>query len=354
MKPRVTVIARADLTGLGVQSRNWVRLLNPNKVVVIDSRPFNKNDQHFEWYSSRKNVSAVYGFIKNHEINPILEDTDVLITFESTYNYQLLTVARRRGIKTILQNNWEFTDYLKNPALPMPDLLVNHSYWHLHDQSQLWPEITDYCPTPLFIEDFKEISEENESRIQTPMRFVHIAGRQTHEGRNGTHDLIQAIKLIPEDYDFELVIKVQNSQVEAIDDPRVTIDRSSPVDEKELYRNFDAMIMPRRYAGACLPMNEALASSLPVIMTDIDPNNKVLPEEWLVPADKKTVFMARTLIDVYSADHEKLAEKIIEFSELSQLTIDEYKKKAKEIAVKEFSSESVKKRWDSFMKRLGF
>lgn len=38
------------------------------------------------------------------------------------------------------------------------------------------------------------------------------------------------------------------------------------------------MILPRKYAGLCLPMNEALMSGLPVIMTDIEPNNVILPK----------------------------------------------------------------------------
>jgi DNA polymerase I-like protein with 3'-5' exonuclease and polymerase domains len=33
-------------------------------------------------------------------------------------------------------------------------------------------------------------------------------------------------------------------------------------------------------------MNEALLSGLPVIMTDVSPNNTILPPEWLVEATK--------------------------------------------------------------------
>lgn len=247
---RLTIIARCDNTGLGVQSRNWVRLLKPGKIILIDSSPFNNNKQNGDWYKEG-DIWPVYGFIKDQHIDKLLDDTDVLLTFEVPYNYNLLRRARQRGIKTILQNNWEFTDYLKDSSLPLPDLLVNHSYWHLDDQKNIWPEITGYCPTPLFVEDFNEILEENLSR-KDKIRFLHIAGRNTYEDRNGTNDVLQAISLIPENVDFELVIKTQTTEVKEIDDPRVTVDRNAPDDEKELYRNFDAMIMPRRYAGACL------------------------------------------------------------------------------------------------------
>jgi len=347
---KITIIARADLTGLGIQSRNWVRLLNPNKVIVIDSRPFNNNEQHFEWYD-HLNAYRIDGFIKTNEINPILDDTDILLTFEIPYNYQLISAARVRGIKTIIQNNWEFTDYIKQPLLPLPDLLVNHSYWHLEEQKVLWPDITEYCATPLFIEDYESIYQQNLTRTGKK-RFLHIAGRKTYEDRNGTQDLLDAMKLIPSNIDFELVIKTQTTNVNMFDDPRITIDKSEPTDEKELYRNFDAMILPRRYAGACLPMNEALASGLPVVMTDIDPNNKILPEEWLVSAEKKTSFQARTLVDVYSADHAALAERIAQLVGADDSLMYSYKELARNTAIKEYSAESIKHKWALLMQKL--
>lgn len=348
---KLTIIARMDLTGLGVQSRNWVRLLKPNKIILIDSTSFNKNEQHPEWYEGY-DTWRVDGFIQDYMIDKLLDDTDVLLTFETAYSYKLLARARNRGIKTIVQNNWEFTDYLQSPLLPMPDLLVNHSYWHLDDQKERWPDITEYCPTPLFIEDFEDIYLTNLKR-ENKVRFLHVAGRNTYEDRNGTNDVLKAISLIPENVDFELVIKTQTTEVEEINDPRITIDRDSPVDEKELYRDFDAMILPRRYAGACLPMNEALASGLPVIMTDIDPNNKILPGFWLVSATKKTEFMAREMIDVYESDPVELAGRIAQFAVADRPLLYGYKIMAREIAIKEYSSENVLEKWSLLLDRIG-
>lgn len=349
---KITIIARCDSTGLGIQSRNWVKLLNPNKVIVINSKPFNGNEQNYDWYKNRKNAFIVDGFIKQHEIAPILNNTDLLLTFEIPYNYQLIAEARRRGIKTIIQNNWEFTDYLLNPLLPLPDILMNQSYWHLDDQKSKWPDITEYCPVPLDIDRFSDVYEQNINRTGKK-RFLHIAGRGTHLDRNGTIDLIEAIKLIPKEIDFELVIKTQTVDVPFIDDGRVIVEKSSVIDEKEMYRGFDVVVMPRRYGGGCLPANESLASGLPVIMTDIDPNNKVLPNYWLVAANKKTSFMARTMVDVYSANHTELASRIAQFAVISDSTMYGYKIMAREIAIQEYSEESVFKKWTRLISKLG-
>ncbi len=348
---RLGIIARADLTGLGVQSRNWVRLLNPQKTIVINSQSFNGNEQHLDWYEGHGGY-IVNGFINHNEIIPILNNLDAIMTFEIPYNYELFRIARIRGVKTILQNNWEFTDYLKIPSLPLPDLMLNHSYWHLNQQKELWPNISDYCPSPVFIEDYDNIMLQNVDR-EGKRRFLHIAGRKTYEDRNGTQDLLAAIRLIPKGYDFELVIKTQTTEIGDLSDSRIIIDTSQPVDEKELYRDFDALIMPRRYGGACLPMTEALSSGLPVIMTKIDPNVSVLPEEWLIKVKHMGEFMTRTSIDLFSADHNDLADKIIEFVQLSQDSLIAQKILAREVAVKEYSSESVKEKFSLQLAKIG-
>lgn len=351
---RLGIIARADLTGLGIQSRNWVRLLNPDKVIVINSRPFNGNEQHFEWYANRRNAYRIDGFIKQGELSPVLDGLDAMLTFEIPYNYALLNVAKAKGVKVIVQNNWEFTDYLNKSNLPLPDLLVNQSYWHLDDQKARWPQITEYCPTPVFIEDYDDIMLQNIDRDATLMRrFLHIAGRKTYQDRNGTQHLIEAMKRVPKDQKFELVIKSQSADIGKINDPRITVDRSSPLDEKELYRDFDAMVMPRKYGGGCLPMNESLASGLPVIMPRIEPNNLVLPDSWLVPAKLTGSIETRSKIDIYTIDYQLFANKLVEFNTMPWEDLAAAKILAREIAVKEYSSEVVKEKWALLMNKIG-
>jgi glycosyltransferase involved in cell wall biosynthesis len=346
----VTIIARADLTGLGVQSRNWVRLLKPNKVIILDSTPFNNNEQFFEWY--RDYNRKVIDRINPQYYDDILKFTDVVLMFETPYNYGLIEAARARGVKTVLQNNWEFTDYLRNPSLPLPDLLVNHSYWHLDEQEKMFPDITDYCPTPLFIDDFAPNVKQNFDR-KGVRRFLHVAGRSTYEDRNGTKDLLEAVKLIPADVPFQLTIKTQTVPVEPINDPRVIIDTHSPFDERHLYFDFDAMILPRRYAGACLPMNEALASGLPVIMPNIDPNNKILPNYWLIGAEKTSSFMARTNVTVYSTNPAELANKIKEMALVDDRFLSAWKTEARLIAKREYAHNIVWDKWEKMLKRIG-
>lgn len=348
---RINVILRQDLTGLGVQTRAIARLLEPEQITVIDFSSINGNKQYphlIENLSGDKYV--INGFIQPKYFDKVLENTDILISCEIDYSagYSLTEYAQSKGIKVIIVANYEFADWLQNPNLPVPDVVANHSLWNnKHLESHLKREVP-VLPTPIDMGRYDEIYEENLKRSH---RFLHVAGRKTHEDRNGTKDLLKAIKLIPEEIDFELVIKTQTAEVEC-DDPRVSIDTSEPEDERNLYRGFDAMILPRRYGGGCLPRDEALASGLPVIMTDIDPNNKTLPRYWLCDADKVTSFMARTNIDVYSADPTGLAGRIAQFAAMSDTFMKGNKEIARNIAWGNLSEEVVGEKWDLLLQNL--
>jgi len=94
-------------------------------------------------------------------------------------------------------------------------------------------------------------------------------------------------------------------------------------------------------------MNEALLSGLPVFMTDISPNNQVLPSEWLVSSYKTDQLMTRTMLDVYSADPEQLAAKIDFYMSSDQTAA---KALAFDIGYSNFSSESLKQKYLDIIK----
>lgn len=338
---RLGIIARADKTGLGNQTRNLVKMLNPNKVLVIDSRQFNKNEQFFSTYKGYdRQISR--GFLNDLEINKFLRNLDIVLTCELFYSNNFINIANRRGVKTINQYNYEFFDNFTNNRLPLPTQLISPSKWHLEKMERNYNAI--YLPPPIETIAFEEVYQYNIKR-EGKKRFLHIVGREAVNDRNGTLDLLESLKY--SNADFELVIKVQSGSIlpEQYQDPRVTFDFSSPESEVDLYKDFDLLILPRRYAGLCLPMNEALMSAMPVIMTDIDPNNKVLPKGWLVPSELKGSFMTRTTIDLYSADHKELAKKIDEFAKLSRKKLLKEKEQAREIGYNNYSDEQLRERY---------
>ena len=293
---RLGIIARSDNTGLGNQTRELVNMLKPDKVMVINSMPFNKNKQHPEWYKGY-DCYHVRGFPKPHDIEPFLKNLDVVLSCETFYNNNFVDLAKRKNVKTILQYNYEFLDYLQRPEMVLPDVLLAPSLWGFEAVTEAFGAKARviHLPPPTTHEGFAKVKANNLSKGY--QRLLHVGGKAAHLDRNGTNTIIEMLRHSRADY--QIVIKTQSPLNLNKTDSRLSIDTNSPENKEDLYDGFDAMVLPRRYAGLCLPMNEALLSGLPVFMTDISPNNKVLPKEWLVPSQKITEFKARTMIVVY-------------------------------------------------------
>lgn len=330
---RVAVIARMDHSGLGHQTRDLVRLLKPDKVIAVDFEFYNGFKQHPEWYD-KYDTKTIQGFIQDPDIYEICQDVDVVVTAETFYNNHFIDIAAQIGVITINQINYEFFEPLNNRGLLLPTQILMPSFWHLQDlQAMTVRGKTIYLPPPVFMDDYAQMRDENMKRTGKK-RYLHVAGKMAAHDRAGTKDLLAALAYSKED--FDLVIKVQSGELLVSDDPRVTFDYSFPEDEKELYRGFDAMIQPRRYGGLNLPMNEALASGLPVIMTRIEPNDKVLPHYWLVDSYHSGEFFARTPIDIYSVDRILLGQLIDKMTLQDEQFWSAWKTEAYLIARREF------------------
>lgn len=320
--PRIGLIARMDRTGLGQgQTLRLTRLLQPEAIMLIDSSPFNGNPQYPEWYkNTAPHLHVIKGFPSDEQVQHFLEYCDIVISCETFYNNRFTILAKEANRKTILIANYEFFDWHRPQfgGMPLPDRIVMPSLWHIEEMQKYYG--AEYIPTPIFEDEFAAVQQVNLKRTKYDQRrFLFINGKQAVHDRNGLLTVHESLKYT--NADFEIVVKTQGD-APAIDDPRVKYEVSDVADNAELYRDFDALIMPRRYAGQCLPMTEALTAGLPVIMTDIDPNNRILPKEWLIPAKFMGTFMTRKPIELYSGDPKALASLLEHFTPDSQRAFD--------------------------------
>lgn len=335
---KLGIIARSDKTGLGYQTLELTKMLNPYRILLVNSKYFNKNEQFPELYDGYDVIETKQGFPSDQEVSRFLDGLDVVISCETFYNSNLIGIAKKMGIKTMLQYNFEFLDNLKIANFPLPDVLIAPSLWNFDIVSDKFGNKCKvvYLPPPLQIEKFSSAKEHN---MQKHNKVLHIAGKIADSDRNGTNTVIQMMRYSEQDY--ELVIKVQNP--EKIDlpirDSRITIDSSNPDNNTNLYLGFDAMVLPRRYAGLCLPMNEALASGLPVFMTNISPNNQLLPTDWLIQSKQIGRIKTRTLLPVYEANPRLLAESLDSY--MKDINMARDKEKAFAIANQLFSYDAL-------------
>jgi len=341
---RIGIIVRSDNTGLGNQTRELTKMLNPSKVMLIDSTSFNYNKQHPEWYAGHY-TTKIRGIPSVSQIKRFLQDLDVIVSCETFYNDDLVILAERMNVKTVLQYNYELLGNLQDPKMPIPDVFIAPSKWNMDDVEFLFGDKAKvvHIPPPTDKDRFAHAREVNTSKKHK--KILHIAGKVAAMDRNGTESLIEMLKYSKSDY--ELVIKTQSGLKVECDDPRLTIDTGNTENMADMYIGFDAMVLPRRYAGLCLPMNEALMSGLPVFMTDISPNNFILPSEWLTEASVIDKVRTKKPVDVYAVNPEKLAKLIDDYIESDQ---DDAKALAVKIAYDNFLSENLR---DKYLEVMG-
>ena len=337
---RLGIIARSDNTGLGNQTRELVNMLNPTKIMLINSISFNRNKQHPEWYSGY-DLHPIRGFPRNGDITSFLRGLDVVLTCETFYSNQFIEIARRAGVKTVLQYNYEFLDHLNRTDSALPDVFLGPSLWNFDHMTELFGSKTNvtYLPPPTDHTLFNKVRENNLSKNHN--RILHIGGKAASEDRNGTKSVVEMLKYAQED--FQVVIRTQTPLDIKCNDSRLVIENNDLESRESMYDGFDAMVLPRRYAGLCLPMNESLMSGLPVFMTDISPNNKILPKEWLAKSDKIGILKTRAVLDVYNADPRNLARIVDDY--IKQKSKVEDKQKAFEIGMNNFAAENLKQKY---------
>lgn len=339
---RLGIIARADDSGLGAQTRRLTYMLKPHRLLVIDSTSFREGSrQHFDWYNGFTGY-RVKGFPSNHQVDVFLNDVTHVLVCETPYNYHVYARAKQRGIKTFCQANFEFLDHLRYPSIPKPDTFLMPTTWHLDEMATRFDSVELLRP-PIEPTEFTNARTTNFARTGR-RRILHVVGTLAHADRNGTLDLLGALEFAKEDFDLIIRSQFELPSEYQTNDRRVQYAIGNVKDAEELYTDFDLMVLPRRYGGLCLPMSEALMSGLPVVMPDISPN-EVLPEGWRVPASVKTQFAARTMIDVYETDPRVLGRHLDEFVRLPQEILDGFKAQAFDIAHQLHAPSSIVERY---------
>ena len=307
--PRLGLLAYSTNTGLGIQTQEFAEHMRPDRILLVDLSKLNHAEQHSERFRDFECVTT-RGFPTERDVEAFLAGLDVVFVCETPLNYNLFSRARRRGIKTILQPNHEFNDYYQRSNLPLPDLFALPSPWHFDDLPYANKRL---LPVPVATEKLRPHEGSNFRR------FLHMAGRPAVHDRNGTLETIEAFKRV-KCSDATLTVRVQGRGEEyraAAEDPRIAIDTADIPNYWEAYQGFDCLVLPRKYGGLCLSMQEALGSGIPVIMTDTSPNSEVLPEKWLTQATKTGEFMTRAMIDIHTADVAALAAKLDELCGLT-------------------------------------
>lgn len=290
---RLGLIVRAVTRGLGIQSYEAWRHLNPAVTVLIDSIPdHGRWKLHPEWYPDAI-VTPWAGYtapISEEAVDALLT-CDVILTFETTYAPDLFEKARAKGIATVIMVN--------------PELWREHETEHA---TAVWLATAwrrEFIPRaetvtyPVALDRFS---------FNPGDKYLHLGGHKARLDRNGMELAIRAARYAS----IPLTVTTQDRM--RLDGRGIQL---APERENywEMYDGFGVLVMPRKYGGLCLPVQEAMAAGLAVIMSDTAPN-----ADWPVSLVKarrtQRSKMVGGIIDIYETDKLALAEEMTRMLDL--------------------------------------
>lgn len=291
------MLVRDDNGGLGNLTYDAWRHIRPEVTVVVQARPC-RGKPHPEFFEEAwTHTVRVSNPISDKEWEILAGLADVWWTAETWYNQNAENILRNAGCTSILY--------------AMPELFSGSSadrIWNPTNYLQnMMPKGTKVVPWPAP----SETSWGKRERVKT---ILHVSGGAQLD-RNGTLLFYEALKHVKSEC---VVMLHQPDDLHRLN-PRVLSRLPSNVHIRQtneyvesmhhLYAKADMLVIPRRYAGLCLPAFEAFANGCLVMMTDTAPQN-----EWpIVPIPcrkQRTSLMKGGKIPLWESSPFDIASKI--------------------------------------------
>lgn len=298
-KVRIGIVARVDNGGLGIMTLDFFKNFFVEKVLTITAS-YQNDYQRYEGWEGTEQIICQRGAPTLEEIDRFLEGLDLVVTFETPYNWNIYKRAREKGVKTILIPMYEWTE----EVLPeMPDLLLCPSDLDYEVLSE--PKKLVHTPINTKLINFKE-------RTQAKT-FVFQNGHGGFMGRNSMQEFLNAIPFVKSDVKF-----IVRSQVDftPLEDPRVTYQHGEQ-DYNTMWDEGDIYIHLHKFDGLSLPLNEAMAAGFPIIALDLPPMNKFLNKELLVKPEGISKVKIYRNVDFATFSPVKVAEMIDKVASMS-------------------------------------
>lgn len=297
---RLGLIVRADQRGLGQQTWEIYRHLQPVVTVCVDISPIDVRGvwpQHFDRFPDAI-ISPWSGYLNplTTEAVAALLSCDVIFTVETTYDPRLFEMAAAKGVKTVIYVNPELhrpheTDHATEVWAP--------TRWRLDHL----PERTKVVPMPVAVDRFD---------TETGDGWLFVGGHQARADRDGMMLAIRAAR----GAGIRLTV---TSQDRLRASPHFEL-RPSPENYWELYEDMGFLILPRRYGGLSLKAQEALAAGLVVVMPDVVPNR-----EWpIVPvraSNGQSITLPAGRVQIAHPDMNHLVEVLRELQRNEELVV---------------------------------
>jgi len=302
---KVGSLIRANNSGLGTLAREFYDNGIIHKGLYVPNQVYKDFPDRFPTFKQGINSKL---------INWLLDDIDVLLCFENAYRWGIINEAKRKGIKTIL--------------MPMHEGLREQLPYHFDlylapssEEMNLGLSPIERINVPVNTDRLKWRER------KTAKVFVHNSGHGGIGMRNGTMELIEAMKYVKSD--IKLIIRSQYHKF-VTEDPRIEYRYENLLDYWDIWKEGDVFIFPEKFNGLSLPVQEAFASGLCVMTTDKEAFD-FLPKKPLIPPSGFRNYMVARIVEGAEHDPKIIAQKI---DEIANTDISEYSRAGREWALK--------------------
>lgn len=277
---RVGTLAYATEQGLGYLAKSFYDVGIVNDIVVVEhsSRP-TKN-----WYPMMPHVPIREVAVSN-AVKDICHRVDLMLFFETPFDWSLIEYCRKIGTKTALMPMFECMP----KTHPIPDVILNPSlldyeYYGSTERSPVPFQLynvtmgvrTAFTPVPCDT----PWNERKRANI-----FVHNAGHGGLRNRNGTPELLEALRYV--ESPLRLIVRSQEPLKQTFKVGRnMTVDVQGSVPYNKLWSEGDVFVFPEKFNGLSLPLQEAHASGMLVMCGARFPMTAWLPEEPMIPVSR--------------------------------------------------------------------
>lgn len=302
----VGTIGYSVRSGLGILAKSFVDNGVVNRILVVPHPAY----PAMPWYKSHKEGGPAYSpSVFNNDLERFAEGLDALLIFENAFKmWSLVELLKSKGTKIVCMPMYEWTPY----PLPVPA----DKYITVSDLDEDYYNRQFKLPTVrLNVPANPEVKWRLRERATT---FVHNAGHGGKGYRNGTPELLQAMKFVKSP--LKLIVRGQQDSYDirrlfkcGPKDPRIEYRLGNTETVAELYDEGDVFIFPEHYNGLSLPMQEAFAAGMLVMGTRRFPMNRWLPIDPLIAPSVER--KDRIAVDFTSSEcsPEAIAQKIDEW-----------------------------------------
>lgn len=249
------MLVRADHRGLATLTGIMARCLNPERVLLVDMGRHSPTACHPEQYPDRWGTVTYDDLLAGTYCwSGFLDGLDAVYTAEIPYDFRLFSEASKRGVKTVMHVMPELDPYVRDPGLSRPDVMALPTEW-MQDRYPGAPLL------PVPSEPFKPVRGD----------LVVHPGSLAMKDRNGTRVVLDASLRTR----WPVVVRAQTPP----DRPhgRATVEVADLDESHDLFSGAALVVIPRRYGGLSIVIQEALSAGLPLLLPESDPYAAAVP-----------------------------------------------------------------------------